>query len=408
MNVSIYYPFKEVNQFYTAAYVYSRFKYLNDKNEIITLIEKIAKQKLSTEDFVFFTNKIDLNLQKIYPSDFFKNVIYIDREIANSTSNNNIYYSSFKISFDKCYSCKSQLSNENIQTFEAVVYFASSSTQRCNNINYVCKKCKAQHFFSYWINNRNQKFFYDDSHSRDFVSFSTRTIFEVTLLNTLTSDLMFKHTSFSAFSNSHNCNFENQNIERGALCYKRLTESWFYFHLLKYIKEFNNMNDFEVPDINQLDKSLETIRSSLSVNFTKKWSNGHYCKSKDCSKILNVDGIWKLNRLKCLFEDFMLCSEELAPVKIGCVKTPNRNSFYCSEHDIKEPFLCFNVNSIKTKFTLSSIKSTYINSNTKIIKIHDVYCEKKNENDGKDDDEDEQNINTREVENHVNPAFFTR
>jgi hypothetical protein len=389
--LSIYYPFVDVNQFHTAAYVYSKFKYLN-KNEIIRIIENITKKILSYDEFVFFTNKIELNLQRIFPSDFFQNISNIDREISKFTSSNNVSNSPFRISFEKCYACKSQLSNEKIQTFVACVYFASNTTLECNNINVLCTKCKAHHFYSYWIDNKNQKFFYKDCLKKEFVSFSSRTIFEVKLLNTLTSDLMYKHTSFSAFCDSHNCNFKNKNLERSELNPQLLRDSWFYFQFFKYRNEYPDLHHLVYPNVEDIDYVLEVIRPGLFKNFALKWSSKHICKSKDCSKILNVDGNWKLNRLKCMNEDAYLECEELKPIKIGCVKTPNRGSYYCSNHQINEPILHFNVDSIKTKFALSSIKATHIQKDFKIKKIHDVYCVKKNEHDGKDDDENENNV----------------
>ena len=92
-------------------------------------------------------------------------------------------------------------------------------------------------------------------------------------------------------------------------------------------------------------------------------------------------------------EQNKLCCEELDPINIGYVKTPNPGSYFCTDHSNCEPVLFFDVNSVKTKYSTSSIKSTFIQDKFKITKIHDVYCEKINSDDGKDDDEDEDNIN---------------
>ena len=60
-------------------------------------------------------------------------------------------------------------------------------------------------------------------------------------------------------------------------------------NLLKYKKEFKNLREFVAPStIENLDLELEVIRPDLLNNFTKRWANGHPCKSKDCSKILNI------------------------------------------------------------------------------------------------------------------------
>ncbi len=92
-------------------------------------------------------------------------------------------------------------------------------------------------------------------------------------------------------------------------------------------------------------------------------------------------------------EDGYLMSDELDPIKIGCPKTPERNSYFCKKHKSNEPVLTFNVNQVPTKFRLSSIKSYFVKDTFKIRKIHDVFCEKIDHDDGKDDDEEKANIN---------------
>jgi hypothetical protein len=393
--LSEFFPFENINKFYTAAYVYSRFKDLNDEVDIKDIIEKIVKTDLNNNEYVFFRNKMIINLQVNFPSQFFAQIVELDKEILNF---NLTHYNSFRINFSKCVTCESQLNLDNMQKFESIVYFASSKPLKCLNLNVTCNKCKTKHFYSYFINQKNQKMFYDDCFIKEFISFSKRTIFDVKLINSLTSDIMYKHTSLYAFCNSHNCNFRNQNLfERGELNVQRTTSSWFYFHLLKYMNEFKSIKEFSAPiNIENLDDSLEEIRTSLFTIFTKKWSN-LLCRSKDCSKVLIVDGIWKLNRLKCMNEENQLCCAELTPINVGCTKTPNRNGYFCSDHSNDESVqmmnLYFDVNAVKTKFSLSTIRATYIQDNFKNLKIHDVYCEKINKDDGKDDDEDENNIN---------------
>ena len=69
--------------------------------------------------------------------------------------------------------------------------------------------------------------------------------------------------------------------------------------------------------------------------FVKKWSSDHHlklCKNPNCSKIINIDGNWKTARLKCMHEDFFFKSPEFNPIKIGCIKTPQRLSYFCEEH----------------------------------------------------------------------------
>ena len=73
--------------------------------------------------------------------------------------------------------------------------------------------------------------------------------------------------------------------------------------------------------------------------FIKKWFNhsGHYingvkCK---CNVTLTADGIWKINRSKCIFSDtdHDINSGEFGKIPSGCRSTPARGSYYCSMHN---------------------------------------------------------------------------
>ena len=65
---------------------------------------------------------------------------------------------------------------------------------------------------------------------------------EVALLRALMADIYFKHSSFSAFSNSYNYQYQTKEFERDKLDYRRLIDIWFCFKLVEYFKEFYNKN----------------------------------------------------------------------------------------------------------------------------------------------------------------------
>ena len=192
------FPFNEINHFHAAAYLYLRFNYLDNENEIIDLIEKITNKRLSQNEFVFFRDKLQTNFQNNFPIEFLSKINEIDRKISNITLSTNTPVKPFKTSLIYCKTCNNELIHDNTQDFNAFVYFASNLTRPCVNKNVLCKNCKTQHYYSYFINDKNQKFFYDECLSNDFISFTNQTIFEIKIFK-ISSLRAFQKCSFSSF-----------------------------------------------------------------------------------------------------------------------------------------------------------------------------------------------------------------
>ena len=91
---------------------------------------------------------------------------------------------------------------------------------------------------------------------------------------------------------------------------------------------------------------------------------------------MNCDGLWKINRLKCAYDNLFVNTQEINPIQTGCINTPMRNSYFCQEHMIVEPSLNFYINDKLTPIRLSSIKqSKELILYKKFVNIHDVFCE---------------------------------
>ena len=73
---------------------------------------------------------------------------------------------------------------------------------------------------------------------------------------------------------------KESNKERSPLVDKRLTESWFYFHLLLLHKEyFGTLSEFKAPLVQDLDESIIFNRNLFMENFHKQASS-QMCSSK--------------------------------------------------------------------------------------------------------------------------------
>lgn len=284
---------------------------------------------MKTEEIKLFTNKINFHNQ-LYPIGFIESLNILNEKIDAFIYNNDWAANEFITNLTKCINCKNELNRKTCTTYkEAVVYFISKIPQKCFNRCLTCSACKTQHYQSYYINNLNKKYFYSDILESDFISFTNKTIFERKIFDTLTADIIYKHSTFKGFCGSYNSIYSNDKTLRNHLVEHRLRENWFYYHLLKYQKEHYKLNEFNAPNMEHFDERLKEIRNELFPSFVKKW-NGEFhsknCKHKNCSAILNEDGNWKVNRLKCAYEDIYVNSKELKPIKIGCTRVPCRNT----------------------------------------------------------------------------------
>ena len=122
-----------------------------------------------------------------------------------------------------------------------------------------------------------------------------------------------------------------------------------------------------VDGLHPVDYAIKQIYSTLFCNFTKKWSKHcHTDAVKDCNKMLVLDGNWKCNRIKCTFDNLWKKSVEFGECQIGCPKTPQRLSYYCSQH--KEYELEFNIENEVVKIQPKDIKISRISMTNIYIK----------------------------------------
>jgi hypothetical protein len=100
--------------------------------------------------------------------------------------------------------------------------------------------------------------------------------------------------------------------------------------MYRYCKYFRDINGFldHKRFVHDLDTALLDLRPSLFEIFTRKWSTHNKmaikCKN-NCSKLLVLDGIHKINRFKCMFNDTEIDILELKdPLITGCIDTPTK------------------------------------------------------------------------------------
>ncbi|CAF1087177.1 unnamed protein product, partial [Brachionus calyciflorus] len=135
------------------------------------------------------------------------------------------------------------------------------------------------------------------------------------------------------------------------------------------------ISKYKAPDIQNLNEQLKEYRKQLLEKFIIKWSNHNHKeeeKNSTCSKLLNIDGNFKCTRLKCMHSGTRLMSKELEPVSVGCVKTPERDSYFCYDHRDSSRYIFFTVEDKTLSFHIDQIKPDNVFEN-KISKIHDCF-----------------------------------
>ena len=159
-----------------------------------------------------------------------------------------------------------------------------------------CTYCKSQHFLSYYKDTNKAKFYFNDNFLKNkFLCFTTQTMYEISLLDWFSSDLLFKHCSFYSFCQSYNYFYKIPFIanKQNTLCRKRLTETWLLYRYCRHSFEKNGYF-LEKKFVIDLDSALMELRPTLLEYFVNKWANimNHKNKcSKDCSKLYVLDGI---------------------------------------------------------------------------------------------------------------------
>ena len=158
--------------------------------------------------------------------------------------------------------------------------------------------------------------------SLEFISFTSETIFELLVLKSFDSHLIYNHASFKGFANSYNHFFDSFSIyinensnKRCVLNRRRLSESWFYYKFIQYYNEFNGgLENFPMPFVKDLDVELNKIKQSVQSHFIKKWSSDYHlkkCINLNCSTAVVMDGNHKINRIKCLYDEEFIRIPEL-------------------------------------------------------------------------------------------------
>ena len=88
-------------------------------------------------------------------------------------------------------------------------------------------------------------------------------------------------------------------------------------------------------NMHPIDAKIKEIKDEFFSSFVAKWCTHEHknaINKEPCNKILVLDGNWKCNRLKCAYDNAWKKSPEFGDYRIGCPNTPERQSYFCTDH----------------------------------------------------------------------------
>jgi hypothetical protein len=308
-------PFACAFDFYTAMLVINNVK-TTSIDLITNKINKLLKKTYELKEVEKFVTKIKLK-SELYGLNFFSNTTTLIKTINEVKEFD--YDIEFNCSDRVCLFCNSKL-NEIMtinKSYQAVTYKVNNKPLKTNLNAKVCTICKAIHF-PFYAQREKEKKIKSEFYKSDYICFTRETVIEKKILDSVTADLLFKHGSFKGYCDSYNYLNDNSNADqpRDELTEERITENWLYYKMIQFQLEKNgSIDSMTFKPMYELDIALREIKSQFMPFLAKKWSGEHHmsnCTSQSCSRIICIDGDWKINRLRCMYEKDTMSVQEIS------------------------------------------------------------------------------------------------
>jgi hypothetical protein len=358
----LYHPFINMDDAFKAIAIKNYMSDFFQLEQIFMVINRFMGKFFSKLELNNFFDRAQV-LPKFFPSFNFREFnldinIFIDECFG--------YSKIFSFNEKTCFLCNHKLVvlSDNFAT----CYFMSRPPSQCIIRTKKCLNCEAIHFPNYVESKIEKKRkIYPNLFNSEFISFSKSTVIERLILDSYSSHVLYNHTSFIGFCNAFNYLWkkkQQKDFTRHFLQEKRFTEIWLYYRYCKVVYDFrlNNLNNIAFPEISLLDDALMNIRPTLFELFKNKWavkSHSSNCKMFDCRNVFVIDGNFKVNRLKCYFNQVYYPFLSGKNIQIGCNKTPKRGNFIKISKKLNFYYFCF----IKLKILSFEKIQTFKNSN---------------------------------------------
>jgi hypothetical protein len=106
-----------------------------------------------------------------------------------------------------------------------------------------CKTCLNYHYISYAIDNKTKKrTFFREAIKQPYFQFTNETVYSEKIIKSLLADIMFKHSSFRAYSDAYNFYHAKYTKNRYFMNPKQLSDVFYSYEILKFNHEHNITN----------------------------------------------------------------------------------------------------------------------------------------------------------------------
>lgn len=296
-------PFDNMDEMLSALNIIEILKE-SSMNMKTNIINSYLNKTYNEQQISFFVGKTKI-YKEYYPQYFFQNHKSLLDFIELKSGTKNLI--EFEYEGENCILCSHKL--ENFTYVECLYYSLSAGSIKSKMKIKICKNCNTKYFLSFYIKKNEEKSFFENAIFKKNIAFTIETIFEIKLLDSLTSDIIHKHSSFIGFCNAYNYlymlkNQDNPSAKRAKLNDKRLCETWFLYRYLSFVQRYLPITNINAFPITELDKNLAAIKNILLPCFVQKWNgpiHKNVCQNKKCSLTFTIDGNLKVRRLKCLF-----------------------------------------------------------------------------------------------------------
>lgn len=234
-------PFVSVMAFLKAICIVNRIYCRNKNNykQIQTIISQLI-QAVTEPEIIAFVNRV-INYATIYPLEFLDQAMTFNKHLTDYLAIENEHTLTIESPAKQCNNCYKGKQTNNWFTYNApplgkdAILYMHDQIEKCRLNIKQCKFCKSFHYLSFSLDTKKKaKKFYKDAHLLKYFQYTTETIFEEKLMKALLADIIFKHTSFRAFTDTYNYLNASKLPFRFLLNAKRLTDSFFCYELCRF------------------------------------------------------------------------------------------------------------------------------------------------------------------------------
>ncbi|CAF4025283.1 unnamed protein product [Adineta steineri] len=243
-----------------------------------------------------------------------------------------------------CPICSSALTAEMADVLSVQVFTLKGKIDKgkvfsvsCKHNNTTFNMCPIVHVFpNYYQQDKVCSFTSQSLQSGNMVYLGGRQVFEHTLIENYTCQLLSKASSWQKFVDGLNLGAFNSNLTDTKIEWrKKLAMAFMKFKIIQFDLSLGSIIVSIPSSACQFDEWIWNEFPRLLTSFVYLWSNHKNligpCAS-NCSQCIVIDGHQKCRRRICRAKNVQVSTEEFNSLTVGCCRTPRIGSLFCDLH----------------------------------------------------------------------------